>query len=65
MRCSGGASAKIVADENSDRGVLYAEVAKRTGVSVDDSGRARAKQIAANSAAGVWIQKEDGSWHQK
>jgi uncharacterized protein YdbL (DUF1318 family) len=65
VRRSGGASAKIVADENSDRGVLYAEVAKRTGVSVDDSGRARAKQIAANSAAGVWIQKEDGSWHQK
>lgn len=65
-KCAGGgASAKVVADENSDRGVLYAEVAKRTGVSVEDSGRARAKQIAANSAAGVWVQKEDGSWHQK
>ena len=65
VRRGGGASAKVVADENSDRGVLYAEVAKRTGVSVEDSGRARAKQIAANSAAGVWVQKEDGSWHQK
>ncbi len=65
VRRGGGASAKVVADENSDRGVLYAEVAKRTGVSVEDSGRARAKQIAANSAAGVWVQKEYGSWHQK
>jgi len=54
-----------VAEENSDRGVLYAEVAKRSGVSADNAGRARARQIAANSAPGVWVQKEDGSWYKK
>lgn len=65
VRGGGGSSATIVADENRDRGVLYAEVAKRTGVSADDAGRARAKQIAANSAPGVWVQKEDGTWQKK
>ena len=65
VRGGGGSSASIVAEENRDRGVLYAEVAKRTGVSADDAGRARAKQIAANSAPGVWVQKEDGTWQKK
>ena len=64
-RGGGGNTAAVVADENRDRGVLYAEVAKRTGVSADDAGRARAKQIAANSAPGVWVQKEDGTWQKK
>lgn len=65
VRGGGGNAAKVVADENRDRTVLYAEVAKRSGASADEAGRARAKQIAANSAPGVWVQKEDGSWHKK
>lgn len=65
VRGGGGNAAKVVADENHDRGVLYAEAAKRSGASADDAGRARAKQIAANSAPGVWVQKEDGAWVKK
>ena len=65
VRAAGGSAAAVAADENRDRGVLYAEVAKKTGVSADEAGRARAKQIAANSAAGVWLQHDDGSWHKK
>ena len=65
VRAAGGNAASVAADENRDRGVLYAEVAKKTGVSADEVGRARAKQIAANSAAGVWLQHDDGSWYKK
>lgn len=65
VRGGGGNAAAVAADENRDRGVLYAEVAKKTGTSADDVGRARAKQIASSSAAGIWVQHEDGSWHKK
>jgi hypothetical protein len=65
VRGGGANAASVVSAENGDRGVLYAEVAKRTGGSADEAGRARAKQIAANSAPGVWVQKEDGTWQKK
>jgi uncharacterized protein YdbL (DUF1318 family) len=65
VRGGGGSSAAVVAAENRDRTVLYAEVAKRTGVSAEEAGRARAKQIAANSAPGIWVQREDGTWVKK
>jgi uncharacterized protein YdbL (DUF1318 family) len=55
----------VVAAENSDREAVYAAIAKQTGSSADQVGRARAKQLAANSAAGVWVQHEDGSWTKK
>ncbi|HYP18055.1 MAG TPA: DUF1318 domain-containing protein [Opitutus sp.] len=44
---------------------MYAAIAKQTGSSADQVGRARALQIAGASAAGVWLQKEDGSWYKK
>jgi uncharacterized protein len=65
VRGGGGSSASVVAEESRDRGILYAEVAKRTGVSAEEAGRARAKQIAANSAPGIWLQREDGAWYKK
>jgi uncharacterized protein YdbL (DUF1318 family) len=55
----------VVAAENRDRGIVYAEIAKQTGTHVDQVGRARARQIAAASARGVWLQKNDGSWYKK
>ena len=64
VRTAGEATA-VVADENKDRAVVYAELAKRTGASADSVGRARAKQIANNSASGVWLQRESGEWYQK
>ena len=61
----GGDSAAVAAAENSDRETVYAALAKQTSTSADQVGRARAKQIAAGSAAGVWLQKEDGTWYKK
>jgi uncharacterized protein YdbL (DUF1318 family) len=59
-----GASA-IVADENRDREAVYALLAQQTGATPDSVGRTRAKQIAANSKAGVWVQDESGAWKKK
>lgn len=63
---SGGAPVAAVADaENGDRRVVYAAIAQKTGASVDEVGRARARQIAAGSAPGVWLQDASGKWYQK
>ena len=62
-RKAGGGS--TVADENRDREAVYALIAKETGASAEAVGRARAKQIAANSASGVWVQDESGAWKKK
>jgi uncharacterized protein YdbL (DUF1318 family) len=66
VRGSGGAEATtVVADENRDREAVYALIAKETGASVESVGRARARQIAANSRPGVWVQDERGQWKKK
>ena len=62
-RKPGGAD--TVAAENRDREAVYALIAKETGAAPDAVGRARAKQIAANSRSGVWVQDEAGSWKKK
>jgi len=54
-----------VAAENRDRNIVYAEIAKQTGTSPNQVARARARQIAAGSAKGVWLQKDDGTWYKK
>lgn len=56
---------KVLSDENSDRGAVYAALAAQTGSNSDLVGRQRAKAIAASSRRGVWIQAPDGSWFQK
>lgn len=65
VRDGGGNAAAIVADENRDREAVYALIAKDTGATPDSVGRARAKQIAAASRAGVWVQDESGEWKKK
>ncbi|MBS0662029.1 MAG: YdbL family protein [Verrucomicrobia bacterium] len=65
VRDGGGSAASVVASENADRETVYAAIAKQTGSSPEAVGRARARQIAGGSAAGVWLQHEDGSWHKK
>ena len=65
LEARSGEAGSVAAAENRDREVVYAELAKRTGASTDSVGRARAKQIAANSAKGVWLQRESGEWYQK
>lgn len=54
-----------VAAENRDRGIVYAEIARQTGTSVEQVARHRARQIAASSAPGVWLQKDEGAWYKK
>jgi len=54
-----------VAAENRDRGFVYAEIAKQTRTTVEQVARHRARQIAASSAPGVWLQKDDGTWYKK
>ena len=65
LRGGDAAAGDVMAGENKDRGEVYAALAKQTGGTADQVGKARAKQIAAGSAAGVWLQREDGSWYKK
>jgi uncharacterized protein len=66
VRGAGTAGAtKLVAEENRDRESVYGIIAKETGATPDSVGRARAKQIAANSRPGVWVQDESGRWVKK
>ncbi len=65
VRAAQGDAAAVVAAENADRLAVYEAIARKTGSSVAAVGGARAKQIAGGSKAGVWVQKEDGSWSKK
>lgn len=58
-------AATVVDAENRDRSTLFNATAARAGSSPDAVGRAFAKQIAAASAPGVWVQREDGGWQKK
>lgn len=55
----------IVGGENADRGRIYAVLARQTGSTPEAVGRARARQIAAHSRPGVWVQDEAGRWSRK
>ena len=65
LRAASPAAGDLVAAENRDRGIVYAAIAQQTGSTVETVGRARAKQIAAASAPGVWVQRESGEWYKK
>ena len=65
VRAAQGDAAAVVAAENADRLGVYEVIARKTGSTVAAVGGARAKQIAAGSKAGVWVQKEDGTWAKK
>jgi uncharacterized protein YdbL (DUF1318 family) len=65
LRAASPAAGDLVAAENRDRGIVYAAIAQQTGSTVETVGRARAKQIAAASAPGVWVQRENGEWYKK
>ena len=55
----------VTSSENADRTAVYAALAAKTGATADTVGKARARQIAANSAAGVWLQRDSGEWYKK
>ncbi len=56
---------KLVDAENADRKTVYEAVAARTGTDADRVGRQRAREIADRAAAGIMLQREDGTWYQK
>lgn len=58
-------ASQVVSAENADRRVVYDSIAKQTGSSAEVVGRQRAQRIAAQSAPGVWLQREDGNWYRK
>lgn len=58
-------TAELVTAENADRTRVYAELARQAGTTPEVVAKARARQIAASSATGVWLQREDGSWYRK
>jgi uncharacterized protein YdbL (DUF1318 family) len=55
----------VAAEENKDRTTVYAALAKQQGVTAAEVAKARAKQIASNSAKGVWVQDDKGAWAKK
>ena len=65
VRGSATDAGALVSEENRDREAVYALIARETGATPDSVGRARAKQIATNSRAGVWVQDESGRWYKK
>lgn len=65
VRSGGGDAASTVTAENADRQEIFADTAARTGSSAEVVGRSFAKQMAAASAPGVWVQRENGQWYRK
>lgn len=65
VRDGGGDAQGVVDAENADRSVLFAETAKKTGGTAEAVGKAFARQLAAASQPGVWLQREDGGWYKK
>lgn len=65
VRSPSDEAAAVVAAENADRRIVFSDTAARTGATLDAVGRAFARQIAAASAPGVWVQRADGQWYRK
>jgi uncharacterized protein YdbL (DUF1318 family) len=66
IRGNGGDdAANLVADENHDRGVVYALFARKYNMAPEQVGLRRARKIAGESKPGIWLQAPDGTWYQK
>jgi uncharacterized protein len=66
VREAAGDASRVSQEENRDREVVYTAIARQqAGVTAEQVGRARARQIAQNSAPGVWPQRESGEWYRK
>lgn len=59
------AETAVVAAENADRKLVYAEIAGKTGATPELVGKQRAAVIAKNAAAGTWLQDDTGRWYEK
>lgn len=64
LKNDGNAQALATA-ENNDRKIVYAAVAKKHGISVDQVGKQRAIQIHQKAAKGTMLQDGSGKWFEK
>lgn len=55
----------IIKAENADRKYVYTVIASRSNATPEFVGQQRAKQVAAKSARGLWLQNEKGEWYRK
>lgn len=55
----------MIVAENSDRGKVYAAIAKRQGTTAELVGRRRAIQLAEIARPGDWLQNAAGKWYRK
>ena len=65
QRAGGDEVGVLVGAENGDRRLVYTALAQRTGSTAEAVGVARARQISAQSAPGIWLQGADGAWYRK
>ncbi|MFH1753937.1 MAG: YdbL family protein [Candidatus Omnitrophota bacterium] len=56
---------RLVADENSDRMIIYNEIASKNGTSVASVQKLYAQRLQGDAAAGTPIQSESGGWTLK
>lgn len=55
---------KQIADENEERKLIYAEIAKKESTTVSKVGELRAKKIYSTAEEGTFIQNKDGKWEK-
>ncbi|WP_438483245.1 YdbL family protein [Oleiharenicola lentus] len=65
VRAEAPDASSVVSAENADREAVYAAIAKQSNTTADAVGKARARRIVAESAAGVWVQDDSGKWTKK
>ncbi|MDX1776090.1 MAG: YdbL family protein [Desulfobulbales bacterium] len=56
---------RVIADENSDREIVYRAIAEQQKTTPELVGERRAKQITERAGAGEWLQDESGKWYKK
>ena len=56
---------QVVQAENADRRAVNQVIAKKEGTTVDVVSRKLAAKLQALAVPGHWLQKKDGTWHQK
>lgn len=55
----------LVEAENRDRRLVYEAIAKRAGSTTEKVAKARAAQIHARAAPGLWLEDSNGTWYKK
>ena len=54
-----------IVEENAKRLKRFREVAQKSGTSIEAVQKRRVVKLREKSAAGIWLQSDDGAWKQK